>query len=249
MEPVLKSGDKGAAVRRLTDLLLARGFLAAAGDRFDAGVRSAVKNFQAHHVDRRGHPLVADGVVGPLTWWALATPDITAVIGAPAMPDLTLPPGGSTAGRAALQAALNEMAAGAREVGADNAGPWVEKYLNRIIPPPADWCAGFVSYCYGAAPGGIPFPYTLGARRIREHFKARGWIYDPAGTLPEPGDIVVWWREQPDGWKGHIGLVHHHAGGILHTIEGNKGGFPAPVRRFDYVLGRIDRLLGFGRVP
>jgi hypothetical protein len=37
--------------------------------------------------------------------------------------------------------------------------------------------------------------------------------------------------------------------GILFTVEGNKGGFPAPVRVFDYVVSRIDRLLGFGRVP
>lgn len=31
--------------------------------------------------------------------------------------------------------------------------------------------------------------------------------------------------------------------------EGYKIGFPAPVRVFDYVMGRIEKLLGFGRVP
>jgi len=46
------------------------------------------------------------------------------------------------------------------------------------------------------------------------------------------------------------GLVHSLSqGGILYTIEGNKGGVLAPVRVFDYVMGRIEKLLGFGRVP
>lgn len=36
---------------------------------------------------------------------------------------------------------------------------------------------------------------------------------------------------------------------MLYSIEGNKGGFPAPVGVFDYVLSRIDKLLGFGSVP
>lgn len=46
-----------------------------------------------------------------------------------------------------------------------------------------------------------------------------------------------------------VGLVRQCADGIVYTIEGNKSGFPAPVRQYDYVLGRIDRLLGFGHVP
>ncbi len=163
--------------------------------------------------------------------------------------DTRVPAGGSPAGRAALAAAIGEMQAGAREIGTNNSGVWVEKYLNGIVPPPANWCAGFVSWCYGHAPGGIPFRYSLGARDIRNQFQRRGWTFDASDEeQPAPGDIIVWWRGRPEGWQGHIGLVHHCSHGIIYTIEGNKGGFPAPVRMFDYVVSRIDRLLGFGRV-
>ncbi len=246
----LKYGSRGKAVQRLTRLLADRGHLPKATSRFGKQVKAAVLEFQARHVDSRGRPLVADGVVGPLTWWALEHPDNSDLLVRPPPADaIAMQTGGTAAGRAALVAAIAEMQAGAREGGANNAGPWVEKYLNGIVAAPANWCAAFVSWCYSQAPGGIPFNYSLGARDIREQFRQRGWTYDARDVAPEPGDIIVWWRGQPEGWQGHIGLVHHVADGILFTIEGNKGGFPAPVAVFDYVLGRIDRLLGFGRVP
>jgi hypothetical protein len=250
--PVLKAGASGAVVRELTRRLVERGYLPRAGAEFDAEVRSAVLGFQARHVDPRGRPLVVDGVVGPLTWWALEHPRNPAVLNEPVSGDLTRLPahGGSARGRAALRVALAEMAAGAREEQRDNDGPWVRKYLNGVVPPPANWCAGFVSWCFAQHADGVPFRYSVGARDIRDQFRRKGWAYDLAsGTTPEPGDIIVWWRGQPQGWMGHIGFVHHVADGIVYTIEGNKGGYPARVRPFDYVLSRIDKLLGFGRVP
>lgn len=250
--PVLRKGSEGSAVLAMTRILKARGHLDRSSRTFDYIVRRGVREFQARHVDSRGRPLVVDGIVGPLTWWALEHPDNRKILSAPVAPVLTRIPraGGSSRGRAALGAALGEMAAGAREVGSNNSGPWVKKYLNGILEPPANWCAGFVSWCFSQHPDGIPFRYSLGARNIRTQFRNRGWLYDVSNNdLPEPGDIIVWWRGDPNGWKGHIGLVHHHADGIIHAVEGNKGGFPAPVRVFDYVLSRIDRLLGFGRVP
>jgi hypothetical protein len=225
---------------------------------FDAAVHQATCAFQASHLDPRGRPLVVDGVVGPLTWWALRQDRAAeepgdsgpSSVADPAGRDSeSLPPGGTPAGRAALAAALAEMRAGAREQGGNNRGPWVEKYLNGMVDPPANWCAGFVSWCYAQAPVGLPFTYSLGARHIGRQFADRGWAYEPGTRTPAPGDIVVWSRGDARGWTGHIGLVHHVAHGILYTIEGNRGGYPAPVARFDYVLSRMDRLLGFGRVP
>ncbi len=245
----LKPGRRGKDVQRLTRLLVARGHLERPTSQFSKHVTAAVLEFQARHVDPRGRPLVVDGIVGPLTWWALQHPNNRALLVRPPRAGAAnMPHGGTRAGRAALRAALAEMDAGACEIGANNAGRWVNKYLNGIVAAPANWCAGFVSWCYSHAPDGIPFNYSLGARDIREQFRRRGWNYDARDHHPEPGDIIVWWRGQPDGWQGHIGLVHHIADGILYTIEGNKGGFPAPVAVFDYVLGRMDKLLGFGRV-
>lgn len=247
--PSMTLNSRGAEVAELTAILVARNYLTVAGNLFDRRVLAAVKEFQARHVDSRGRPLVTDGKVGPLTWWALRNPDNTDVLSRPVDAALfEMAPGGSPAGRAALEAAIAEMRAGAREEGANNSGPWVEKYLNGLAGIPNNWCGGFVSWCYGHAPEGMPFRYSLGARDIRNQFQRKGWAFDAGDRIPEPGDIVAWWRGQLQGWQGHIGLVHHVDDGILYTIEGNKGGFPAPVRVFDYVLSRMDRLLGFGRV-
>ena len=230
----------------MTRLLAERGYLAAASSSFDLSVKHAVEGFQARHIAPNGRPLTVDGKVGELTWWALRNPDNTSLLNPPAAPP-EIPPGGSEIGRAALRIALAEMAAGSKEIGGDNRGPFVEKYLNGIVAPPASWCAGFVSWCFSQTPQGIPYRYSVGARDIRDQFKRRGWAFDARDQTPAPGDIVVWWRGQRDGWMGHIGLVLRVDNGILHTVEGNKGGVPAPVNTFDYVLGRMDKLLGFGR--
>ncbi|KAA3630595.1 MAG: peptidoglycan-binding protein, partial [Proteobacteria bacterium] len=102
MKPVLKLHDQGAFVRELTAALLERGHLDRAQDAFDLTVRRAVEEFQARHVDERGVPLVVDGIVGPLTWWALAHPDNSGVLNQPG--GVVIPPvGGSALGRAALE--------------------------------------------------------------------------------------------------------------------------------------------------
>jgi len=57
---------------------------------------------------------------------------------------------------------------------------------------------------------------------------------------------AVWWRVRSAGRRGHVGLVHHVSDGILYTIEGNR---TSCVAGFDYVLSRMEKLLGYGHVP
>ncbi len=250
-EGLLSFGDTGPAVLDLARLLVSRNSLTEpnVGSEFNRALRQAIKDFQARHLDPRGRPLVIDGIVGPLTRWALTHPDRTdPFLLTPGVPDP--PPGPATRGRDALEIALLEIKSGAGEVGANNSGPSVEKYLSGRASTPANWCAAFVCWCFAQHPGPAPFRFTLGARGLRNTFRRRGWLIEPSWENPLlPGDLVFWWRDQPSSWKGHVGLVHHVADGILYTVEGNKGGFPAPVRVFDYVLVRMERLLGFGRVP
>ncbi len=93
----------------------------------------------------------------------------------------------------------------------------------------------------------MPFPYKVGARDILDEFTKRDWAFKPgSGYFPQPGDIVVWWRDQLSSGKGHIGLVHQLRDGFLYTIEGNKS---TKVQGFNYVFSRMDKLLGFGHVP
>src|SRR5204863_1081301 len=93
----------------------------------------------------------------------------------PAAVDFTrMPPGtagGSTIGRAALAAAIGELEAGAGEVGGNNAGPFVRKYLQVVdVDEGNSWCAAFVSWCYlqgcGGVVGRMPFPCCPGARGL-----------------------------------------------------------------------------------
>ena len=54
----LKRNDTGEAVRALARLLVERGHLKEPSNIFDLTLKHAVEEFQARHVDERGHPLV-----------------------------------------------------------------------------------------------------------------------------------------------------------------------------------------------
>lgn len=251
MPILLKKGNQGSEVKEVQSLLMNKGFLTdeEVNGIFDNETYRAVRVFQAQNLDQHGQPLKVDGQVGELTWWSLHNlmPTILtpSAVDNKQMPDIAL--GGSQRGRAALQTAINELKAGAGEIGGNNSGPFVKKYLHGMLPEGNPWCAGFVSYCFSQNPAGMPFHYSLGAREILRIFQARGWANKPnSDYLPKRGDVVVWWRDQPSSGKGHIGLVHQLRDGFLYTIEGNKS---PNVQGFSYVMSRMDKLLGFGHVP
>ena len=155
--------------------------------------------------------------------------------------------GGTKIGRAALKVAIAEMNSGAGEVGGNNFGPWVKKYLNELAVEGSAWCAAFVSHCFSHGGFRFPFEYTVSAKQLLNQFRKLRWCYDKSsGITPEPGDIVFWWRIKPNSWQGHCGLVHHYANGRLFTIEGNRS---SKVEGFSYGFDKMKRLLGFGRVP
>jgi hypothetical protein len=250
----IKRNDRGSEVEQVQTLLKQSGYPLDIDGIFGTQTYNAVRAFQSQNLDQHGQPLVVDGKVGPLTWWSLnhPKPDVQPVsaVDYSQMPPLSS--GGSEIGRMALQTAINEMNAGAREVGGNNRGPWVKKYLQPAgLDEGNSWCASFVSWCYLQASGGdernMPFPYSPGARALLSIFKKKNWAQGPnTGYQPVPGDLVVWWRVRLDGWQGHVGLVHQLKDGMLYTIEGNKS---PRVQGFSYVFSRMDKLLGFGHVP
>lgn len=251
---LLKKGSTGSNVKELQKLLNKKGFNLIVDGVFGINTKNAVSAFQSRNLDKHGRPLVVDGQVGELTWWSLKNKtEITVipVMDYSKMPDKSL--GGSETGRQALQVAINEMQAGACEIGGNNMGKFVAKYLEPAgLVPPQYWCASLVSWCFLQASGGnkskMPFKYSAGARNILSQFKNKGWDFtlnDGSGKMPEPGDIIVWWRGKIDGWSGHIGLVHHSADGFIYTIEGNRS---SKVEGFDYKVINMDKLLGFGRI-
>ena len=93
----------------------------------------------------------------------------------------------------------------------------------------------------------MPFKYTLGARNLLGQLKAKKLVIKPTlANPPIPGDIIVWWRGAPNGWQGHVGFVLDYRDGVVRTVEGNKSN---RVQIFSYTLDKIDRLLGFARIP
>lgn len=103
--------------------------------------------------------------------------------------------------------------------------------------PGAEWCATFVGYCFARAwgllgfPGqGVPFDRSSSAKRLTKNIGRAGRLFtDPREALP--GDVICWSRGVL-GWQGHIGIVERvDPDGIVHTIEGNVGRYPAKVKR------------------
>ncbi|MDB5538956.1 MAG: hypothetical protein JWQ89_683 [Devosia sp.] len=244
---MLSKGATGSKVRDLARNLKALGYyFGVETSTFDNEVWKAVRAFQMQGVDAVGRPLVVDGVVGPVTLAAIEAHLGGTTISLPPASG-PLAPGGSATARGALKAAIAELEAGHGEVGGNNKGPHVAKYLNGIIDPPAEWCAAFVSFCFKNSGQPMPYTYSLGARDVLKRMRDKGFgVKVDAANPPLPGDVIVWWRNAPDSWHGHVGLVHSYVDGLVHTIEGNK---TPKVGKFTYTLGAIDKLLGFARVP
>lgn len=250
---LLKKGSTGQEVRALQLLLQELDYNVPVNGLFDTTTYNAVRAFQASHLDKNGTPLEIDGKVGEITMWALQNPRAKITTSGT---DYTRMPGpekgGHPVGRLALQFAIDELKAGAGEIGGNNMGKFVKKYMQPSgLGEGESWCAGFVSWCFLQAVGGdkskMPFRYSAGARDIFNQFKAKGmhFLGTEPGFLPQPGDIVAWWRVSLPSGKGHIGIVHHYEDGFIYTIEGNKA---ANVAGFAYVKTRLEKVLGFGRV-
>lgn len=246
MGHTVRPGDVGDDVRDLQSVLNTRLELdppLTVDGHFGPLTRQAVIALQSSHVGPDGMPLIVDAVVGPVTWWALATHDQTDAFDG----DLGFragEPGGPLAA-AVLEVLAEEIERGAREVGANNSGPHVARYAGR---EGVNWCAWMTTWAIHEAAQRIgvdpPCSHQGGARRVLREFAEAGLASDE----PVVGGPAVWWRTAPDSWQGHVGIVTDVVDGVFWTVEGNRGGFPAPVRQFSYVLERDRKLLGFAAV-
>lgn len=101
------------------------------------------------------------------------------------------------------------------EIGKNNSGRHVQKYLR--CKEQWAWCAGFVSYVLKQS--GVKVSYTLRAKT----FLTLGEKIE----TPQGGDISVFNRKG----GGHVGIVEQVFDTHYITIEGNKGNYPAKVKR------------------
>jgi hypothetical protein len=119
----------------------------------------------------------------------------------------------------------NELAAtklGIREVGGNNHGPWVKKFLAEVgLPEGYAWCDAFQSFeMRGAAGHQLPIE-SASVLQTYATGKKLGW----AVTKPARGDLVCYDFDGDGQFNDHIGLVVRvvSIGPMLtlETVEGN----------------------------
>ena len=164
---------------------------------------------------------------------------------------------------AVLQNAIADIGKG--EEGENNWGPYVKGLLDGVnIDFPASWCAaavwnwiesaiGFENH-FGADILKITRLETPSAKAMYNACRELGWLV----TDPQPGDLVFF-KRPGENWYAHVGIVEDvslkdqsigaefNKFRLIRTIEGNKGPFPAKVRRYEYTTPIAD-LLGYVRL-
>jgi len=122
----------------------------------------------------------------------------------------------------AVEIALREV--GVKEVGGNNRGPDVEKYLACVgLGPGYAWCAAFVVWCFREATlrsaDGLMMPLPRTAKVVRLWQRAaRHWKSD----RPSRGAIYIHLEDpdDPDS-DGHCGIATSWTDRTLSGVEGN----------------------------
>ena len=111
------------------------------------------------------------------------------------------------------------------------AGAWIKDfYTNDEIP----WCGLFVAYLAAKS----------GYRVQPDCLSARGWLdWGRPCDYPGLGDVLIFYRGNPSGKSGHVGLYVGEDTEAFHVLGGNQGN--------QVSITRIskDRLLGVRRHP
>ncbi len=116
---------------------------------------------------------------------------------------------------------------------------WLEhifKLGEHNFPISSNWCAIFIDYV--AIQSGLERPAKPAA--------ARNWLkVGLAVQKPRIGDVVVFWRESPSSWKGHVGLyIGEDYDDKIFILGGNQG----PQRSVVVQRYPTERVLGYRRL-
>lgn len=128
---------------------------------------------------------------------------------------------------------------GTKEISGPNANEQILKYaqdcgFDDYTSDETAWCSLFVNWV----------AHKAGMKRSKS-LAARSWLLEGINTSnPEPGDIVVFWRESIDSWKGHVGLYigYSQDGSRIYSLGGNQG------NQVSITAYSTNHLLGFRRL-
>lgn len=69
---------------------------------------------------------------------------------------------------------------------------------------------------------------------------ARSWLrVGKSITTPTVGDVVVLWRNDPNGWEGHVGMFIRIKGNYVYVLGGNQA------NEFNISKYPVNRILGY----
>lgn len=77
------------------------------------------------------------------------------------------------------------------------------------------WCGSFVHFCH----------WVLGYKCPANPAGAQQWLKvgkEIELTNVQRGDVVIFWRESKDSWKGHVGFFHGWADNEIILLGGNQ---------------------------
>lgn len=106
---------------------------------------------------------------------------------------------------------------GLREVPGIHSNPKIIEFFDELGYDVDDdsftaWCSAAIAYY--AKENGYEYNKSL---------LARDWLkYGEVVLQPSPGDVVVFWRDKPDSWKGHVGLFISQDVHNIYTLGGNQ---------------------------
>jgi uncharacterized protein (TIGR02594 family) len=123
---------------------------------------------------------------------------------------------------------------------ADGSNPRVVQYFKdaghpEVVDDAVAWCAAFVGAMNARA--GTPKTGKLNARSYQS------WGEEVPLSSAREGDIVVFWRNSPDSWQGHVGFFVRRDGNSIIVLGGNQRD---QVSEAPY---NVDRLLSVRRLP
>lgn len=136
-----------------------------------------------------------------------------------------------------LKIAFNEL--GTEEIVGGEDNPEVLKYASEvgiagITSDEIAWCSTFVNWVAWKA--GLQYSGKA---------NARSWLnVGEKVTTPEPGDVVVFWRESRQSWKGHVGFFLGNSADQkrVYCLGGNQG------NRVSVSAYRKETILSFQRL-
>lgn len=108
---------------------------------------------------------------------------------------------------------------GTKEISGSKNNPQILKYaketgIKNINTDEIPWCSTFINWC--AKEAGLP---------MSKKANARSWIHVGIKTTsPEASDIVVFWRQDPMSWKGHVAIFlgFNNQGNKVICLGGNQ---------------------------